>query len=137
MKVILLEQIKQHYGPRLRGATLAIWGLAFKANTNDMREATSQVIVPGLIASGATVVAYDPVAMDEARHFINGIEYAEDEYDAINGADAMVIVTEWNQFRALDLAKVKSLLKEPKIADLRNIYDPEDVRAQYFSLQTL
>src|SRR6185436_11047403 len=89
-------------------------------------------IVHRLLEKGASVSAFDPVAMAEAKHFINGIEYAPDEYDAIDGADAMVIVTEWNQFRALDLAKIKRLLKEPKIADLRNIYDPGDVRAMGF-----
>jgi UDPglucose 6-dehydrogenase len=81
-----------------------------------------------MIAKGATVKAFDPVAMDESKHFIDGIEYAKDEYDALDGADAMVIITEWNQFRALDFDKVKSLLNSPKIADLRNIYEPSDLR---------
>jgi UDPglucose 6-dehydrogenase len=85
-----------------------------------------------MIARGAVVRAFDPVAMDEAKHFIKGLEYALDEYDAINGADALVIITEWNQFRALDMEKVKQLLKAPKIADLRNIYEPSDMRDMGF-----
>ena len=85
-----------------------------------------------MIAKGATVKAFDPVAMEESKHFISGIEYAKDEYDALDGADAMVIVTEWNQFRALDFDKVKSLLTSPKIADLRNIYEPSDMREMGF-----
>ncbi|MEP6850637.1 MAG: UDP binding domain-containing protein, partial [Acidobacteriota bacterium] len=80
------------------------------------------------VERGAKVKAFDPVAMDEAKHVLPDIEYADDEYAAITGADALVIVTEWNQFRALDMDKVKSLLKSPKIADLRNVYEPSDMR---------
>ena len=104
---------------------IGVLGLSFKPETDDMRESPAIEIVHAMIARGATVRAYDP---DEARHFLNGIEYASDEYDAIKDADALVIVTEWNQFRALDMEKVKSLLKAPKIADLRNIYEPADMR---------
>ena len=81
-----------------------------------------------LQTQGATIKAFDPVAMEEAKKDLPDIEYATDEYDAIKDADALVIITEWNQFRALDMEKVKSLLKEPKIADLRNIYEPDDMR---------
>jgi len=112
----------------LRGKKIGVLGLSFKPETDDMRESPAIDIVHTLIARGATVRAFDPVAMDEAKHFLNGIEYASDEYDAIDGADALVIITEWNQFRALDMEKVKRLLKEPKIADLRNIYEPADMR---------
>jgi UDPglucose 6-dehydrogenase len=112
----------------LKGKKIGVLGLSFKPETDDMRESPAIEIVHTLIARGATVRAYDPVAMDEAKHFLNGIEYASDEYDAIKDADALVIVTEWNQFRALDMEKVKSLLKAPKIADLRNIYEPADMR---------
>ncbi len=112
----------------LNGKKIGVLGLSFKPETDDMRESPAIEIVHAMIARGATVRAYDPVAMDEARHFLNGIEYASDEYDAIKDADALVIVTEWNQFRALDMEKVKSLLKAPKIADLRNIYEPADMR---------
>ena len=112
----------------LNGKKIGILGLSFKPETDDMRESPAIDIIAQLLKRGATVKAYDPVAMEESRHFIDGIEYATDEYDAITGADALIILTEWNQFRALDLEKVKSLLKSPKIADLRNIYEPKDMR---------
>lgn len=112
----------------LEGKKIGVLGLSFKPETDDMRESPAIEIVHTMIKRGATVRAFDPVAMGEAKHYLNGIEYASDEYDAIDGADALVIVTEWNQFRALDMAKVKQLLKAPKIADLRNIYEPVDMR---------
>ena len=112
----------------LNGKTIAVLGLSFKPETDDMRESPAIDIIAQILKRGATVKAYDPVAMDESRHFIDGIEYATDEYDAIDGADALIILTEWNQFRALDLEKVKGLLSSPKIADLRNIYEPKDMR---------
>jgi UDPglucose 6-dehydrogenase len=93
-----------------------------------MRESPAIDICHSLIERGAKVRAYDPVAMEESKHFITGIEYASDEYDAIKGADVLVILTEWNQFRSLDLEKVKELLASPRIADLRNVYDPKDMR---------
>ena len=112
----------------LSGKQIGMLGLSFKPETDDMRESPAIDIVRAILERGGKVKAYDPVAMDEAKHFIDGIEYAADEYEAIRDADALVIVTEWNQFRALDMAKVKSLLKSPKIADLRNIYEPTDMR---------
>lgn len=111
----------------LDGKTIGVLGLSFKPETDDMRESPAIEIVHGLIERGAAVRAFDPVAMEEARHYLNGIEYASDEYDAIKGADVLVILTEWNQFRALDMEKVKELLRSPKVADLRNIYEPEDM----------
>lgn len=112
----------------LNGKQIGVLGLSFKPETDDMRESPAIEIVHGMIERGARVRAFDPVAMEESRHFISGVEYAADEYDAIKDADAMVIVTEWNQFRALDMDRVKSLLRSPKIADLRNVYEPEDMR---------
>ena len=112
----------------LNGKMIGVLGLSFKPETDDMRESPAIEIVHGMIERGANVRAFDPVAMEESRHYINGVEYAADEYDAIKDADAMVIVTEWNQFRALDMDRVKSLLRSPKIADLRNVYEPEDMR---------
>ncbi|HMT09227.1 MAG TPA: UDP-glucose/GDP-mannose dehydrogenase family protein [Pyrinomonadaceae bacterium] len=112
----------------LDGKKIGVLGLSFKPETDDMRESPAIEIIAGMIAKGATVKAFDPVAMEESKHFVSGIEYATDEYDAIAGADAMVIVTEWNQFRALDFDKIKFLLTSPKIADLRNIYEPADMR---------
>ena len=112
----------------LKGKKIGVLGLSFKPETDDMRESPAIEIIHTLIERGATVRAFDPVAMEEAKHFLNGLDYANDEYDAIDGADALVIITEWNQFRALDMEKVKRLLKSPKIADLRNIYEPADMR---------
>ncbi|MFN0140605.1 MAG: UDP-glucose dehydrogenase family protein [Pyrinomonadaceae bacterium] len=116
----------------LAGKKIGVLGLSFKPETDDMRESPAIDIINAMTARGATVRAYDPVAMDEARHYIEGIEFASDEYDAIRGADALVIITEWNQFRALDMEKVKGLLRSPRIADLRNVYEPEDMREMGF-----
>lgn len=112
--------------------SVCVLGLSFKPETDDMRESPAIDIIREMQRRGARVTAFDPVAMDEARHFLPDIEYAADEYDAIDGADILVFITEWNQFRALDLTRVKQLLKSPKIADLRNIYEPEDMRAMGF-----
>ena len=112
----------------LSGKHIGVLGLSFKPETDDMRESPATDIIKALILRGATVKAFDPVAMSEARHYLPDIGYAVDEYDAIDGADALVIITEWNQFRALDMERVKGLLKSPKIADLRNIYEPQDMR---------
>jgi len=116
----------------LDGKKIAVLGLSFKPETDDMRESPAIEIIAEMIRRGASVRAFDPVAMEESKRFIEGIEYASDEYDAISGADALVIITEWNQFRALDLEKVKELLTVPRIADLRNIYEPSDMRAMGF-----
>ena len=110
------------------GKRVGVLGLSFKPETDDMRESPAIDIIREIQQRGATIRAYDPVAMDEAKHSLPDIEYATDEYDAIKDADILVIVTEWNQFRALDMERVKSLLKSPKIADLRNIYEPKDMR---------
>lgn len=112
----------------LKGKRISILGLSFKPETNDIRESPATDIIKELQKEGASIKAYDPVAMEEAREKLPDIDYASNEYDAIENADALVIVTEWNQFRALDMLKVKDLLKTPKIADLRNIYEPEDMR---------
>jgi UDPglucose 6-dehydrogenase len=110
------------------GKQIGVLGLSFKPQTDDMREAPAIDIIKEMQARGAKVKAFDPVAMEEAKHCLPDIEYAADEYEAIKDADALVIITEWNQFRALDMEKVKSLLKSPKIADLRNVYEPEDMQ---------
>jgi UDPglucose 6-dehydrogenase len=112
----------------LKGKTIAILGLAFKPETDDMREAPAIDIIKGLLERGATVVAYDPVAMGEAAKVLPEVKFVEDEYAAVAGADALVFVTEWNQFRALDMKRIHDLMKSPRIADLRNIYQPEDMR---------
>lgn len=112
----------------LPGKRIGVLGLSFKPETDDMRESPATDIIKELIKRGATIKAFDPVSMAEAKHVLPDIEYAADEYDAINGADLMVIITEWNQFRALDMEKVKKLLKAPKVVDLRNVYEPDDMR---------
>ena len=116
----------------LNGKTVAILGLAFKPETDDMREAPAIDIISGLLERGATVRAYDPVAMTEAAKVLPEVSFARDEYEAVTDADALVFVTEWNQFRALDMGRVRDLMKSPRIADLRNIYDPADMRALGF-----
>jgi UDPglucose 6-dehydrogenase len=112
----------------LQGKTIAVLGLAFKPETDDMREAPAADIIRGLLERGAGVRAYDPAAMAEAQKILPGVEYADDEYAAVTDADALVFVTEWNQFRALDMGRIRDLMKSPKVADLRNIYDPTDMR---------
>jgi UDPglucose 6-dehydrogenase len=112
----------------LKGKTIAILGLAFKPETNDMREAPAIDIIIGLMERGATVQAYDPVAMSEAADVLPKVNYAADEYEAVTDADALVFVTEWNQFRALDMRRIRDLMRSPRIADLRNIYEPADMR---------
>jgi len=117
-------------GGSLRGKTVAVLGLTFKPNTDDMREAPSLVIVPALEAQGARVRAYDPHGMEEARKLMPWLETAVDPYACIEGADAMLILTEWDQFRALDLDRVKAALRSPVIIDFRNIYRPAEVAAK-------
>jgi len=112
----------------LKGKRIAVLGLAFKPETDDIREAPSIDIIRGLIENGAKVSAYDPVANEQAQKVLPDIEYVIDEYAAATGADALVIITEWNQFRALDLERIRNLMKVPRIADLRNIYEPADMR---------
>jgi UDPglucose 6-dehydrogenase len=113
---------------KLEGKNVAVLGLAFKPETDDMREAPSVDIIRGLLEQGAQVTAYDPVAMSEAMKVLPDINYADDEYTAVKNTDLLVFVTEWNQFRALDMARIRDLMKTPRIADLRNIYEPEDMR---------
>jgi UDPglucose 6-dehydrogenase len=114
-------------GGDVKGKTIGVLGLAFKQNTDDMRDAPSLDIVPALQAAGATVKAYDPEAMDEAAHLLENVTFCHGPYDALTGADAMVIITEWDQFRALDFERVKSALNAPIVVDLRNIYSKEDM----------
>jgi UDPglucose 6-dehydrogenase len=127
----MLPKIEKLVGD-LKGKTVAVLGLAFKPETDDMREAPSVEIIRGLLERGAKVRAYDPVAMTEAAHLLPEIEYAADEYEAVKDADALVFITEWNQFRALDMGRIRDLMKSPKIADLRNIYQPADMREMGF-----
>lgn len=123
----MLTKIKKLIG-ELDGKTIAVLGLAFKPETDDMREAPSVDIIRSLLDQGANITAYDPVAKSEAMKLLPNIRYADDEYAAVENAELLVFVTEWNQFRALDMTRIRDLMKTPKIADLRNIYDPADMR---------
>lgn len=127
----MLIKIRKLVGS-LKGKTIAVLGLAFKPETDDMREAPAVGIIKSLIDDGANVRAYDPVAKSEAMKILPDIVYADDEYAAVTAADALVFVTEWNQFRALDMVRIRDLMKSPKVADLRNIYEPEDMREMGF-----
>lgn len=127
-KSVLLDKIDRHMGADLTGKEIAIWGLAFKPNTDDMREAPSRVIIDGLLARGAKVRAHDPVAIEEASHLYSdndAVRFCEDLYDATDGADALVLVTEWKAFRSPDFERLNSGLNEALIFDGRNIYDPD------------
>ncbi|MEE8352474.1 MAG: UDP-glucose/GDP-mannose dehydrogenase family protein [Rhodospirillales bacterium] len=114
-------------GGSLKDKTVAVLGLTFKPNTDDMRDAPSLSIIAELQAAGATVRVFDPEGMDEAKAMIDGVEWCADTYDAITGADVLSIVTEWNEFRALDLDRVKSLMAAPVMVDFRNIYNPDEM----------
>ena len=129
-KRVLVDKIVRRFGENLAGRSFALWGLAFKPNTDDMREAPSLVIVGDLLARGATVRAYDPAAMDAARRAFGAeprIVYATSPLDAVAGADALVIVTEWKEFRSPDFDAIRARLKQPLIFDGRNLYEPADV----------
>ena len=130
-KKVLLDKIVKRFGEDLSEMRFAVWGLAFKPNTDDMREAASRVLIEGLIACGASVKAYDPVAMDEARRLYQNerrLHYATSPMDALQGADALAIVTEWKEFRSPDFDAIKATLKSPVIFDGRNLYEPATVR---------
>jgi UDPglucose 6-dehydrogenase len=124
----MIEKIVKMAG-ELKGKTIGILGLSFKPNTDDMRDAPSVDIINGLLKRGAKIKAYDPVAMDEARKIFNDdIKYCKNSYDAAEGSDALVLITEWNQFRNLDIGKIKGLLKSPIIIDLRNVYELQKMK---------
>lgn len=134
-KRVLGNKVKARFGEDLTGKHFAIWGLAFKANTDDMREASSLTVISDLLAAGATVSAYDPVATDHARTLLQGdsrVGFADSPMAALKDADALVIVTEWKEFRSPDFDTIKSSLKSPVIFDGRNLYDPKWVRGMGF-----
>ncbi len=139
-KTVLTQKIKTHFGADLAGKHFAVWGLAFKPNTDDMREATSRVLIHDLLQAGATVTAYDPVAMDEAKRVFNGVAgltYAKTPSAALDNADALVIVTEWKEFRSQDFSLIKQKLKANIIFDGRNLYDPAVVKAAGIAYQPI
>lgn len=132
-KQILVKKLKRYFRDGLKGRTVCLWGLAFKPNTDDLREAPSLAVIKGLLAEGVNVRAHDPAALNGAKAiFGKSVSLFDNNYDALKGADALVIVTEWNEFRRPDYARMKSLMKRPVIFDGRNIYDPKVMREQGF-----
>ena len=128
-KTILLTKIRCALGDELAGRRVAVWGLAFKAGTDDMREAPSLTLIEALLDEGVSVCAHDPAALEHARSLLgNRIDYAETNYEALSGADALVVVTDWNEYRHPDFERVKRTLKQPVIVDGRNLYDVEKMR---------
>ena len=123
----MAEKIVAFMGGSVAGKTIAVLGVTFKPNTDDMRDAPSLVILPALMAAGATVRAYDPVGMEEAARHIEGVAWCEGAYEAMIGADAVVVLTEWNEFRGLSVERMKQYLAHPVMIDLRNIYEPKDM----------
>jgi UDPglucose 6-dehydrogenase len=127
-KSVLIGKLRRVYGGSLKGKCFGLWGLAFKPNTDDMREAPSLVIIEKLLAAGATVRAYDPVSMAEARAMLGnaqGVTLCNAAYEVADGADALLIVTEWQEFRSPDFDRLKAALRQPRIFDGRNLYDPQ------------
>jgi UDPglucose 6-dehydrogenase len=139
-KQVLVDKIVAHFGADLTGRRFALWGLAFKPNTDDMREAPSRVIIDALVRRGASICAYDPVAMDEAKRVLGdvpGVSFAANPLGACDGADALVVVTEWKEFRSPDFDALRRHLKQPVIFDGRNLYEPEVVRGAGFAYQAI
>jgi len=132
-KRVIFEKIQKHFGKNIKGKTIAIWGLAFKPMTDDVREAPALRLITELMACGAKVVAYDPVAKHEVqRVFEDQVELTTDAYSALHGADALAIMTEWNEFRTPDFKLIKKELSQPVIFDGRNLYDPQSLESQGF-----
>lgn len=147
-KEVLFEKLERHFGASgLKGKTIALWGLSFKPNTDDMREAPSLVLIEKLVAAGAKIQAYDPVAIAEAKrhlaeskeagHFESHVSFKNNFYGALENADALVLVTEWSEFRNPDFNKVKKSLKNPVVFDGRNIYEPDHMKAQGFTYYSI
>ena len=137
-KSVLFQKLSSHFGGDLKGKTVALWGLAFKAETDDMREATSLVIIRQLLDAGCEVRVFDPVAMNECRRRLGDtVTYAKDMYDAALGADALLLLTEWKQFRLPSWEVVRRTMNQPVVFDGRNIYDPEELRAGGFHYSSI
>ncbi len=133
----MAARVRRACGGSVRGKTIGVLGVAFKPNTDDVREAPSLCLVPALQDAGATVRAYDPAAMREAAPLLPDVEWCHDAYDAATGCDAVVLLTEWNEFRALDFARLATLMRAPTLVDLRNVYRPEQVRASGFRYESV
>jgi UDPglucose 6-dehydrogenase len=136
-KKAMAERVIKACGGSVKGKTIGVLGLAFKPNTDDMRDAPSLDIIPALQAAGAAIKAYDPESMHEAGKLLTEVKFCDGPYHAIDGADALVLITEWDQFRALDFDRVKSLMKTPTVVDLRNVYDPEAMAKRGFAYTSI
>jgi UDPglucose 6-dehydrogenase len=135
---LFLKKIIKHYNGNISGKHFGVWGLAFKPNTDDVREAPSLALIKMLLEKGATVSAYDPEAMETSKNILGDkITYAKHSYHALENADSLIIITEWNEFRTPDFDKIKSLLKEPIIFDGRNLYDPEKMKEKQFKYYSI
>jgi len=133
-----IERVQEAIGENFDGKTVAVLGLSFKPETDDMRDSSSIPLVTALVEGGANVKAFDPVAMENARGMLpEAVQYCDDSYDAAEGADAMIIVTEWNQFRSLDMERVRSSLRQPVVIDLRNLYDPKRMKDKGFRYSSI
>ena len=130
----MAERIVAICGGSVAGRTVAVLGLTFKPNTDDMREAPSLAIIPSLLRRGAAVRVFDPEGMEEARKMLDGVTWCGSAYETVEGADVLAVLTEWNEFRALDLARLKALMRTPVICDLRNIYNPSSDGRRRFPL---
>ena len=138
VKLRMVEKVRAACGGTVKGLTIGVLGLSFKPETDDMREAPSIPILHELVTEGAKVRAFDPVAMDNAREVLPaGVVYCQDSYDAAAGADCLVILTEWNQFRSLDLERLRRTLRRPLVVDLRNVYEPERMRGAGFEYDSV
>jgi UDPglucose 6-dehydrogenase len=132
-KAAMADKVLAALGGEVKGRTIGVLGLTFKPNTDDMRDAPSLAIIPALQAKGARIQAFDPEGAHEASQMLKDVAMKDDPYGAAEGADALVIITEWDQFRALDLDRIKLLMTSPVLVDLRNIYKPHDMRARGFN----
>ena len=137
-KHLLFAKLSEAMGGSLRGARIAVWGLAFKPQTDDMRESPSLTLIDELLSAGATVVAHDPVAMPEAKRRLGDrVSFAASNYDALAGAAALIVVTDWNEYRHPDFARIKSALSKPIIIDGRNLYDPAKMKNLGFTYRSI
>jgi UDPglucose 6-dehydrogenase len=137
-KLVLPAKIKDHYGDKLPGKKLGLWGLSFKPHTDDMREAPSLKIIEALLSEGVEVKAYDPVALEEARKKLgDSIEFCDDKYEALIDTDGLVVITEWPEFRVLNYKVLKKLMRERVIFDGRNIYEPEEMKEFGFTYYSI
>jgi UDPglucose 6-dehydrogenase len=137
-KRLMVARVKEHFGKSLAGRTIAVWGLAFKPRTDDMREAPSLVVIEELLAAGATIRAHDPAALENARRiFGNRVSYHRINYEALAGADALLILTEWNEFRHPNFQRIRQMLRQPVIFDGRNLYDPQLMKALEFKYYSI